>query len=260
MFTKPYRDRDQENRDYQNERSRSSRYQQDDVRDENRYENRGRSSRQDNFQDRDNLSEYSDYYDQYSSRESDNYRNYGPSRTSYDGEFGQIGYRSMNRQDRTPDFDSLQQRDYPQRDYQQRGNDLRNNYTSNPPSYFSSGYEPKAYQKGSHFGKGPKNYQRSDEKIKENICDQISADPWIDASEVEVEVSDGEVTLTGSVEDRHTKYRIEDICDSCTGVKDIQNQIRVQKSGSSTSESKSSKSNSNVDDFSQRHKKGKSAA
>lgn len=50
----------------------------------------------------------------------------------------------------------------------------------------------------------------------------------VDASDVTVEVKDGEVTLRGNVERRSIKHRIEDIADDCGGVKDIHNEIRVQ--------------------------------
>ena len=54
------------------------------------------------------------------------------------------------------------------------------------------------------------------------------APDYDDASDVTVEVKDGEVTLHGNVEQRFTKHRIEDIADDCRGVLDIHNEIRVQ--------------------------------
>jgi BON domain len=44
---------------------------------------------------------------------------------------------------------------------------------------------------------------------------------------VSVEVTQTVVRLTGSVDDRRTKYAIEDLIERC-GVKDIDNQLRVQ--------------------------------
>jgi hypothetical protein len=38
---------------------------------------------------------------------------------------------------------------------------------------------------GPHAGRGPKGYQRSDERIKEDICDCLTRDPDVDASEIE---------------------------------------------------------------------------
>jgi len=50
----------------------------------------------------------------------------------------------------------------------------------------------------------------------------------IDASDVSIEVKDGVVTLSGNVEQRWMKHRIEDMADDCSGVKDVRNEIRVQ--------------------------------
>jgi osmotically-inducible protein OsmY len=77
-----------------------------------------------------------------------------------------------------------------------------------------------------HRGRGPKNYARSDERIREDVNDRLTEDVWIDASEIEVSVADGEVTLAGTVEDRRGKRRAEDIADGVSGVKHVQNNLR----------------------------------
>ncbi|HSX62511.1 MAG TPA: BON domain-containing protein [Tahibacter sp.] len=76
-------------------------------------------------------------------------------------------------------------------------------------------------------GRGPKNYVRSDERLREDISERLTADPQIDASEITVEVHDGHVTLTGSVDRRQTRYRVEDLVDACSGVRDIDNRLGV---------------------------------
>ena len=78
------------------------------------------------------------------------------------------------------------------------------------------------------FGIGPKGYKRSDEKIKDDVNERLEDHPRIDASNIEVQVNDGEVTLTGSVNDRYSKRLAEDVAQQCRGVKDVHNQIRVQ--------------------------------
>lgn len=83
-------------------------------------------------------------------------------------------------------------------------------------------------QRGPHRGKGPTSYTRSDEKIREQICEALTDDEHIDASHIEVVVKDGEVVLSGTVEDRRAKRLAEDIADRCAGVKDIQNQLKLQ--------------------------------
>ena len=81
---------------------------------------------------------------------------------------------------------------------------------------------------GGFAGRGPKGYQRSDERIREEVSDRLMADDRIDASEIEVAVKDGEVTLTGTVDDRWAKRRAEDLAEQVMGVRDVMNQIRVQ--------------------------------
>jgi hypothetical protein len=83
---------------------------------------------------------------------------------------------------------------------------------------------------GPHSGRGPKGYQRSDERVREDICDRLTEHGHIDASEIEVTVKNGEVTLNGSVENRQMKHMIEDLVDAVGGVKDVQNHLRVAKS------------------------------
>lgn len=80
-------------------------------------------------------------------------------------------------------------------------------------------------------GKGPKGYMRSDERIREEICELIS-DGHIDASEIEVQVRDGEVTLTGMVSERRVKRMAEEAVEGARGVKDVNNQIKVQNGDS----------------------------
>lgn len=108
-------------------------------------------------------------------------------------------------------------------------------------------------QRGSSFGKGPKNYQRSDSRIEEDVNDRLTQAGEIDASDIEVKVSECEVTLTGTVSDRSDKFRAEQIAESVFGVKDVNNQIKVKKNGgmgrssSSEEESGSQKSKNSSD-------------
>jgi osmotically-inducible protein OsmY len=76
-------------------------------------------------------------------------------------------------------------------------------------------------------GKGPKGYMRSDERIREEVCDQLE-DADIDPSNVTVNVESGEVTLSGTIGSREEKREIEDIVFEVRGVKDVNNQIRIE--------------------------------
>jgi osmotically-inducible protein OsmY len=86
---------------------------------------------------------------------------------------------------------------------------------------------------GGHRGKGPAGYQRSDERIKEEVCQALSDDDHIDATHIEITVKSGEVTLSGHVNDRRTKRMAEDVVERIHGVKDVTNQIRVQSENQS---------------------------
>lgn len=83
-------------------------------------------------------------------------------------------------------------------------------------------------------GLGPKGYQRSDERLKEVVCERLSEDDHIDASEISLEVKNGEVTLSGQVPERSMKYHAEDLIEQC-GVREIHNNLRVQSGSRSAS-------------------------
>ena len=82
---------------------------------------------------------------------------------------------------------------------------------------------------GPHSGRGPQGYQRSDARIEEDICEHLTHHGMLDASGIQVQVENGEVTLTGTVESRQAKRLAEDILDGISGVRDIHNQLRVQQ-------------------------------
>ncbi|WP_063776700.1 BON domain-containing protein [Microvirga massiliensis] len=85
--------------------------------------------------------------------------------------------------------------------------------------------------RGEHRGRGPKNYTRSDDRIREDVNDRLSDDPLVDASEIEVQVSGCEVTLSGTVDSREAKRRAEDIAERVSAVKHVQNNLRVNQQG-----------------------------
>jgi hypothetical protein len=92
-------------------------------------------------------------------------------------------------------------------------------------------YSWPALQAGPHAGKGPKGYQRSDESIFEDACGRLSDHGWLDASDIEVQVDTGEVTLEGTVTDRRSKRLAEDLVASVSGVWDVHNRLRVPRDG-----------------------------
>lgn len=86
-------------------------------------------------------------------------------------------------------------------------------------------------QERGHYGKGPRGYSRSDDRIREDVNDRLTDDWQIDASEIEVTVSNAEVTLNGTVTSREEKRRAEDIAENVSGVRHVQNNLRLQSSG-----------------------------
>ena len=88
-------------------------------------------------------------------------------------------------------------------------------------------------ERKNHRGKGPKDYQRSEARIREDVSDRLSDDDDLDASEIDVRVSGNEVILSGTVEDRDSKRRAEDIAESVSGVSNVQNQLKIGKSSDS---------------------------
>lgn len=84
-------------------------------------------------------------------------------------------------------------------------------------------------------GLGPKGYKRSDERISDDVHQRLADDPWLDASNINVSVSGGEVTLSGTVDSREAKHRAERVVEDLSGVDHVQNNLRVERGGYFTS-------------------------
>ena len=82
--------------------------------------------------------------------------------------------------------------------------------------------------RGLFHGKGPKNWVRSEQRIHDDVCERLAHHHDVDASDIEVTVMEGEVTLTGSVPDRRTKRLAEDVAEEVLGVKDVHNRLKVE--------------------------------
>jgi osmotically-inducible protein OsmY len=171
----------------------------------------------------------------------------------------QRDYRSQDQQRGYPNQDS--ERDYRAQDWQHeqrhyRDQDWQRDFSGRQPiggeglqapygGGEQSGYAPQSgYDSGwqsrerqsSHGGgeqrrmhrRGPKNYTRSDERIREDVCERLMRSD-VDASDVTVNVSGGKVMLEGTVPERRMKHSIEDIAEQCFGVTDIDNNLRVSR-------------------------------
>lgn len=96
---------------------------------------------------------------------------------------------------------------------------------------WQSQYDTENFDRGgagpSQRGRGPKGYARSDSRILEDVSDSLSDDHLVDASEIDVGVENGEVTLSGTVDSRAAKRRAEDCIAEISGVRHVQNNLRV---------------------------------
>jgi len=155
-----------------------------------------------------------------SGRERDDSSNYSMGQPGYGRDWGSSGTSQYGRGG------------YGGRGQASRGQGWREPYGEGQ-QYGSSGYgygyggsEFGGQSRGQHRGKGPKGYQRTDDRLKEMICERLREDPDIDASEISVNVASGRVTFEGSVDSRRTKNAVEDIAEQFD-VTDVQNNLRV---------------------------------
>lgn len=82
-------------------------------------------------------------------------------------------------------------------------------------------------QPGPHTGRGPENYQRSEEAIRADVCERLTRHGRLDASRIRVLVEQGEVILEGKVDSRVAKRMAEDTAETVAGVRDVQNRLRI---------------------------------
>lgn len=84
-------------------------------------------------------------------------------------------------------------------------------------------------QPGKYTGMGPKNFQRSDESIREDVCHRLTQHGNVDAHDIDVSVHNCEVTLKGTVDTRQMKRMAEEASETVPGVRDVHNQLQVNK-------------------------------
>jgi osmotically-inducible protein OsmY len=101
-------------------------------------------------------------------------------------------------------------------------------------SWFGGG-EPYGPPDRGYRGRGPKDYKRPDERISDEAHERLTDDGWVDATNITISVSGGEVTLSGTVENRESKHRAERIIETIGGVTHVQNNLRVNRGAFLTS-------------------------
>jgi hypothetical protein len=136
-------------------------------------------------------------------------------RESEPGRYGR-DFRPYEQRYERPSYQSYQP--YQPRETQGRAGQWR--YGSEP--YSETARQPR-------MGRPPRNYTRTDDRIREDLCEAIIRAQDIDASEMEVLVQGFEVTLVGVVDDRDDKRRIEDIAQETPGVTEVHNQLRTKQ-------------------------------
>ena len=132
-------------------------------------------------------------------------------------------YREMSAFERDMQYDATPERFHPDREQPYNAHQSRGWLQDDP----NRGPIDRLRNWMSSRGKGPKGYKRSDERIREDISDHLTQDHFIDASHIEIAVSDCECTLNGTVRTRDEKRRAEDIAEHTMGVKHVQNNLRV---------------------------------
>lgn len=83
---------------------------------------------------------------------------------------------------------------------------------------------------GPYSGLGPEGYRRSEEAIRDDVCERLTLHGELDASGITVRVEDGEVMLDGVVDSRRSKRMAEETAESVSGVRDVHNRLRIDES------------------------------
>jgi hypothetical protein len=144
-----------------------------------------------------------------------------------EGGYGQSGMQGDDavlhrpRYGRSPDRPSNGGVEY--REVERRGGGPGLARDAENPSYRGSG--------GPYANVGPRGYRRSDASILEDVSERFTQNAYLDASDVEVRVEEGEVTLEGTVENRTARRLAEDIAEATRGVLDVHNRLRVRATG-----------------------------
>lgn len=136
------------------------------------------------------------------------------------GQFGNYGFGGPT----TEDFELTEAWIIPGTGQQQQGQ--MGQQTGMQRQGQSQGQGQQQMPRGPHTGKGPK---RSDQNIDDEVRRHLTQHGHLDASKVDVNVKNGVVTLTGTVDTRQDKRTAEQVADSVPGVKDVENQLKIQQ-------------------------------
>ncbi len=76
---------------------------------------------------------------------------------------------------------------------------------------------------------GPRARRRSDESLAQEIREILTADQELEATDIEVEVEGGAVTLRGAVVDSDARLLAEELVETLPGVREVHNRLRVER-------------------------------
>lgn len=110
---------------------------------------------------------------------------------------------------------------------------------------------------GGYRGRGPKDYHRSEDRIREDVCDRLTDDDMLDATNIQVQIEGDNVILSGTVHNREQKRRAEDVAESISGVRDVENRIRVDHNDHYGSNSGKSGQSGTTNEIIRNERKGK---
>jgi len=143
-------------------------------------------------------------------------RNWGQGQPDYTRDFGSnFGYQGRR-------FGGFGDYDY---DYDQFGSPYSRTWQGR--GSFGGGFNQGRNQ-GPYFGRGPQGWQRSDERIREDVNEALTQHGWLDATGIQVSVNKGDVTLNGTVDSRYAKRMAEDALEDISGIMDVHNNLRVE--------------------------------
>lgn len=116
-------------------------------------------------------------------------------------------------------------------------NDLRRGYNDGHRGYYGDVNQQqytgenreRREERGGHYGKGPRGWKRPDERIREDVNEVLFKSYDVDASDIEVSVAEGVVTLTGTVNTRKEKREAEFCSEAVSGVTDVRNEITIRR-------------------------------
>jgi osmotically-inducible protein OsmY len=118
---------------------------------------------------------------------------------------------------------------YSRRSDQQRRGQYQEQGQYGRSSWAGQGSEQRDWSPSGFSGRGPRGYRRSDDRIREDVCEILTRHHQIDASEMDVDVHDGTVILRGTADSGRMRRLTEELVEDIPGVRDVQNELRVNQ-------------------------------